>query len=193
MILLGTTGREEVIVPYVREKKIPGKNGKVYTYYQLVEGRRVNGKVRQKVIAHLGKHDSIESARAAAASVVPKESPPVESEVLVETMPPSEESAPPSVLDDEDEALRKKRARLRAAARRRNKWVDDIFLRAAHEGYTLTDEEGGKIDEILRQAEEYTNAADELSAELSRRRHVYNESTEDLPAFAPLPWPPGRT
>jgi hypothetical protein len=58
---------------YVREKKVPGKGGKTYSYYQLVEGKRVNGKVVQHVIAHLGKHDSIESARAAAANVVPKE------------------------------------------------------------------------------------------------------------------------
>lgn len=55
-------------MPYAREKKIPGKDGKVYRYYQLVQGeRRVDGKVRQRVIAHLGKHDSIEAARAAAA------------------------------------------------------------------------------------------------------------------------------
>ncbi len=63
---------------YVREKKVPGKGDKTYSYYQLVEGRRVDGKVRQRVVAHLGKHDSIEAARAAAraaaARVVPKES-----------------------------------------------------------------------------------------------------------------------
>jgi hypothetical protein len=162
-------------VPYVREKKIPGKNGRVYTYYQLVEGRRVNGKVRQKVIAHLGKHDSIESARAAAANVVPKESQPAEPEVLVETAPLSEESAPPSVLDDdlddEDAApLRKKRTRLRAAARRRHLKVDDILVLAYRRGYTLTDEDWGKIAEINREAEELSHAADELSDELSRRR-----------------------
>ena len=51
---------------YVREKKVPGKNGKAWSYYQLVEGKRVDGKVRQRVIAHLGKHSSIEAARAAA-------------------------------------------------------------------------------------------------------------------------------
>lgn len=55
-------------MPYVRKKKIPGKSGKVYTYYQLVEGQRgVDGKVRQRVIAHLGRHDSIEAARQSAA------------------------------------------------------------------------------------------------------------------------------
>ncbi len=52
---------------FVREKKVPGKGDKTYSYYQLVEGRRVDGKVRQRVVAHLGKHDSIEAARAAAA------------------------------------------------------------------------------------------------------------------------------
>ncbi len=34
---------------YVRKKKTKGRE-----YYQLVEGRRENGKVRQKVLAHLG-------------------------------------------------------------------------------------------------------------------------------------------
>ena len=52
---------------YVRKKRV-GK----YEYYQLVEGKRVDGKVRQRVIAHLGKHGSIEEARQAAADVVPK-------------------------------------------------------------------------------------------------------------------------
>jgi hypothetical protein len=32
----------------VREKKVPGKDGKTYGYYQLVEGKRVDGKVRQR-------------------------------------------------------------------------------------------------------------------------------------------------
>ena len=55
-------------MPYVRVKKIPGKGDKVYTYYQLVEGQRgVDGKVRQRVLKHLGKHDSIEAARQSAA------------------------------------------------------------------------------------------------------------------------------
>jgi hypothetical protein len=40
---------------YVRKKRV-GK----YEYYQLVEGKRVDGKVRQRVKAHLGKHDSID-------------------------------------------------------------------------------------------------------------------------------------
>jgi hypothetical protein len=53
MIFLGTTGSEGMA--YVRKKRV-GK----YEYYQLVEGKRVDGKVRQRVIAHLGKHDSID-------------------------------------------------------------------------------------------------------------------------------------
>jgi hypothetical protein len=56
MIFLGTTGSDGMA--YVRKKRV-GK----YEYYQLVEGKRVDGKVRQRVIAHLGKHDSIEAAR----------------------------------------------------------------------------------------------------------------------------------
>jgi hypothetical protein len=53
-------------VAYIREKKVPGKDGRSYSYFQLVEGKRVDGKVRQRVIAHLGKHPNIEAARAAA-------------------------------------------------------------------------------------------------------------------------------
>src|SRR5215203_199313 len=56
MIFLGTTRSDGMA--YVRKKRV-GK----YEYYQLVEGKRVDGKVRQRVIAHLGKHDSIEAAR----------------------------------------------------------------------------------------------------------------------------------
>jgi hypothetical protein len=63
--LLGTTVRSGEVA-YVREKKVPGKDGRSYSYYQLVEGKRVDGKVRQHVIAHLGKHPNIEAARAAA-------------------------------------------------------------------------------------------------------------------------------
>jgi hypothetical protein len=53
MIFLGTTGSDGMA--YVRKKRV-GKS----EYYQLVEGKRVDGKVRQRVIAHLGKHDSID-------------------------------------------------------------------------------------------------------------------------------------
>ena len=54
---------------YVRKKKINGSE-----YYYLVEGHRgEDGKVRQRVIRYLGKHDSIEAARLAVADVVPKE------------------------------------------------------------------------------------------------------------------------
>ncbi len=64
---------------YVREKKVPGKDGKSYRYYQLVEGVRVDGKVRQRVIKHLGKHDSkaaaIQAAGLSPPAVVPKEEP----------------------------------------------------------------------------------------------------------------------
>jgi hypothetical protein len=48
---------------YVREKKMT-VGAKTYGgYYQLVEGYRVEGKVRQRVIAHLGKFPTIEDAR----------------------------------------------------------------------------------------------------------------------------------
>jgi hypothetical protein len=38
---------------YVREKRI-SRGEKTYSYWQVVEGRRVDGKVRQSVVAHLG-------------------------------------------------------------------------------------------------------------------------------------------
>jgi hypothetical protein len=57
---------------YVRAKKVLGRglSGKIYTYYQLVEGHRDadSGLVRQRVLKHLGPFDSIESAREAAAA-----------------------------------------------------------------------------------------------------------------------------
>jgi hypothetical protein len=42
---------------FVRRKKMGGKH-----YYQLVRNDRVAGKHRQKVLCHLGVHDSIEAA-----------------------------------------------------------------------------------------------------------------------------------
>lgn len=42
---------------YVRKKKTKGRE-----YYQLVEGRRENGKVRQKVLVHLGDCPTVEKA-----------------------------------------------------------------------------------------------------------------------------------
>jgi hypothetical protein len=50
-------------VAYVREKKVRNKDtGKTYGYYQLVEGVWDSGKVRQKVITHLGRHPTVEAA-----------------------------------------------------------------------------------------------------------------------------------
>jgi hypothetical protein len=42
---------------YVRKKGVGH-----YEYYQLVENRRVDGKPRQKVLVHLGRHPTVESA-----------------------------------------------------------------------------------------------------------------------------------
>jgi hypothetical protein len=38
---------------YVRETRIR-RGDKVYTYYQVVRGYRVDGRVRQEVVAHIG-------------------------------------------------------------------------------------------------------------------------------------------
>jgi len=46
---------------FVRTKKV-GE----HRYYQLVENFRENGKHRQRVIAHLGHHDTVEDALEAA-------------------------------------------------------------------------------------------------------------------------------
>jgi hypothetical protein len=53
---------------YVREKTIT-RGEKVYSYYQLVEGERVDGRVRQKVIKHLGRLPSREHADMAARQI----------------------------------------------------------------------------------------------------------------------------
>ena len=50
---------------YVREKTIT-RGEKTYSYYQLVEGERVDGRVRQRFLHHLGRHPSREHADMAA-------------------------------------------------------------------------------------------------------------------------------
>ncbi len=42
---------------YVRKKKVKGEE-----YYQLVEGRRENGKVKQRVLCHLGQYPTVDVA-----------------------------------------------------------------------------------------------------------------------------------
>jgi hypothetical protein len=44
-------------VAFKRKKRIDGVE-----YYYLVEGTRVNGKVKQRVIAYLGKHKTVGAA-----------------------------------------------------------------------------------------------------------------------------------
>jgi hypothetical protein len=44
-------------VAYVRKKMVKGSE-----YYQLVESHRVDGKPRQKVLVHLGKHTTVDAA-----------------------------------------------------------------------------------------------------------------------------------
>ena len=144
---------------YVRKKRV-GK----YEYYQLVEGKRVDGKVRQRVIAHLGKHDSIEAARleiGAAASVVPKDKQPDQPKKSVDS---------PDILNADDAVLRKRRNRLRAATRRRIRKVEDAQLAAHLQGIALTDHDWRNIEGMLQEAEHLSEEADKLTAELKRRR-----------------------
>jgi hypothetical protein len=42
---------------YVREKRVRNKTGRYYSYFQLVRGERVDGKVRQRVVKHLGRFE----------------------------------------------------------------------------------------------------------------------------------------
>src|SRR5215218_3725548 len=42
---------------YVRKKKVKGRE-----YYQLVQSRRVNGNPRQRVLLHLGRHQTVDAA-----------------------------------------------------------------------------------------------------------------------------------
>ncbi len=46
---------------YVRKQQVP-KGGKVHIYHQLVEGYREGGKVKIRVLAHLGKHPTPQEA-----------------------------------------------------------------------------------------------------------------------------------
>jgi hypothetical protein len=50
---------------YVREKKIR-RGDTTYSYWQVVQGARVDGKVRQTVVAHLGAWPDRETARVVA-------------------------------------------------------------------------------------------------------------------------------
>ncbi|MBW3562933.1 MAG: IS1634 family transposase, partial [Actinobacteria bacterium] len=46
---------------YVRIKRVE-RGDKTYEYVQLVEGRRVDGKVKQKVVATLGRLDELKAS-----------------------------------------------------------------------------------------------------------------------------------
>jgi transcription initiation factor IIE alpha subunit len=152
-MLLGTT-REDEAVAYVREKRVPGKGGKIYRYYQLVEGRRVDGKVRQHVIKHLGRFNSVEEARASLA---------------VSNSAPVPGVVPKTERGGEGE-IRKKIKRLRAAALRRRHKVDDATVTAYRAGVKLTDVEWALVGEIEGEIKRLTMKADELREELERRR-----------------------
>ena len=53
----GTAEGGRSIAAYVRKKGVGH-----YEYYQLVENRRVEGKPRQKVLVHLGRHPTVDDA-----------------------------------------------------------------------------------------------------------------------------------
>jgi hypothetical protein len=61
---------------FVRAKPRRGAGGKTHIYYYLESGHREGGKVRRRTVAYLGKHDSIEEARAHAAALAEPEAAP---------------------------------------------------------------------------------------------------------------------
>ena len=46
---------------FVRSVKIPSSNGTVHEYVRIVSSVREKGKVKQKVIANLGRRDTLEA------------------------------------------------------------------------------------------------------------------------------------
>jgi hypothetical protein len=46
-----------LLVAFVRKKRIDGVE-----YHYLVQGTRIDGKVKQRVVAYLGKHRTVEAA-----------------------------------------------------------------------------------------------------------------------------------
>ncbi len=139
---------------YVREKRVPGKGGKIYRYYQLVEGRRVGGKVRQHVIKHLGRFNSVEEARASLAAT---DSAPVP-------------GAGPKTERGGAGEIRKKIKRLRAAAARRRRWEEGVMMAAYQQGVQLTEEQWARVEEVGGQIERLEMEVEELREELERWR-----------------------
>jgi len=50
-----------IIIMFIRSVKVPSSNGTVHEYVRIVGSVRENGKVRQKVIANLGRRDTLEA------------------------------------------------------------------------------------------------------------------------------------
>ncbi len=46
---------------FIRSVKVPSSNGTVHEYVRIVGSVRENGKVKQKVIANLGRRDTLEA------------------------------------------------------------------------------------------------------------------------------------
>jgi hypothetical protein len=45
---------------FIRQRRVKGKNGTVYSYFGLVESRRTGGKVRQRLVFNMGTRPTIE-------------------------------------------------------------------------------------------------------------------------------------
>jgi hypothetical protein len=50
-----------LIVMFIRSVKVPSSNGTVHEYVRIVGSVRLGGKVKQKVIANLGRRDTLEA------------------------------------------------------------------------------------------------------------------------------------
>ena len=48
---------------YIRTKTFKNKDGSTRTYLYIVEGKRVNGKVRQRIVANLGRLEKLQEGQ----------------------------------------------------------------------------------------------------------------------------------
>ena len=46
---------------FIRSVKVPSSNGNVHEYIRVVTSVRENGRVKQKVVANLGRRDTLEA------------------------------------------------------------------------------------------------------------------------------------
>jgi len=50
-----------IIIRFIQSVKVPSSNGTVHEYIRIIGSVRENGKVKQKVIANLGRRNTLET------------------------------------------------------------------------------------------------------------------------------------